>query len=80
MFARTTPLTVWRSASRSRQWCTPALAFSGGAFNPAVGIGPQIMEAISGGGFDASTLALYGVGPLVGGGLAAVVYKFLNAD
>ena len=53
---------------------------SGGAFNPAVGIGPQIMEAISGGGFDASTLALYGVGPLVGGGLAAVVYKFLNAD
>ena len=53
---------------------------SGGAFNPAVGIGPQIMEAISGGDFDASTLALYGVGPLVGGALAAVVYKFLNAD
>ena len=51
---------------------------SGGALNPAVGIGPQVMEAITGGGFDANTLALYGVGPLVGGALAAVVYKFLN--
>lgn len=51
---------------------------SGGAFNPAVGLGPQVMEAITGGGFDASTLALYGVGPLVGGAVAALVYKFLN--
>ncbi len=51
---------------------------SGGAFNPAVGIGPQVMEAITGGGFDANTLALYGVGPLVGGAVAALVYKFLN--
>lgn len=51
---------------------------SGGAINPAVGIGPQVMEAITGGGFDANTLALYGVGPLVGGAVAAVVYKFLN--
>ena len=51
---------------------------SGGALNPAVGIGPAVMEAVTGGGFDANTLALYGVGPLVGGALAAVVYKFLN--
>ena len=51
---------------------------SGGAINPAVGIGPQVMEAITGGGFNADTLALYGVGPLVGGAVAAVVYKFLN--
>ncbi|MXW03251.1 MAG: aquaporin family protein [Holophagales bacterium] len=51
---------------------------SGGAFNPAVGIGPQVMEAVTGGGFDANTLALYGVGPLVGGAVAALVYKFLN--
>ncbi|MDE2692037.1 MAG: aquaporin family protein [Acidobacteriota bacterium] len=51
---------------------------SGGAFNPAVGLGPQVMEAITGGGFDANTLALYGVGPLVGGAVAALVYKFLN--
>lgn len=51
---------------------------SGGAFNPAVGLGPQVMEAITGGGFDANALALYGVGPLVGGAVAALVYKFLN--
>jgi aquaporin Z len=51
---------------------------SGGALNPAVGIGPEVMGAITGSGFDVNTLALYGVGPLVGGALAAVVYKFLN--
>ena len=53
---------------------------SGGALNPAVGLGPQVMEAITGGAFNTNTLALYGVGPLVGGGLSAVVYKFLHAD
>ncbi len=49
-------------------------AVSGGAFNPAVGIGPTLVNAIlSGGAF--TSLWYYLVGPLAGAGLAAVVYK-----
>jgi aquaporin Z len=46
---------------------------SGGAFNPAVGIGPTIVNALLGGGTWAH-LWLYLVGPLVGGALAAMVF------
>jgi aquaporin Z len=46
---------------------------SGGAFNPAVGIGPTIVHALVGGG-TWSHLWLYLVGPLVGGALAALVF------
>lgn len=46
---------------------------SGGAFNPAVGIGPTVMHALGGGGSFAH-LWLYLVGPLAGGVLAAVVF------
>ncbi|HEX5819835.1 MAG TPA: aquaporin [Gemmatimonadales bacterium] len=46
---------------------------SGGAFNPAVGIGPTIVHALVGGG-TWSHLWLYIVGPLVGGALAALVF------
>jgi aquaporin Z len=46
---------------------------SGGAFNPAVGIGPILVHAVTGGGSFAN-LWLYLVGPLLGGVLAAVVY------
>ena len=46
---------------------------SGGAFNPAVGIGPILVHALSGaGGFG--DLWLYLVGPLLGGALAALVF------
>ena len=46
---------------------------SGGAFNPAVGIGPTVISATLGtGSFD--HLWLYIVGPLTGGVLAAVVF------
>ncbi len=49
-------------------------SISGGAFNPAVGIGPILVNAIShGGGLD--NLLLYIVGPLAGGALAALVYR-----
>ena len=52
---------------------------SGGAFNPAVGIGPIVFSAIAGeGGFG--NLALYIIGPLVGGALAAIVFKFLQPE
>ncbi|MGH7526452.1 MAG: MIP/aquaporin family protein [Gemmatimonadales bacterium] len=46
---------------------------SGGAFNPAVGIGPILVNALLGGGTWAH-LWLYLVGPLAGGALAAVVF------
>ena len=47
---------------------------SGGAFNPAVGTGPILIHALRGdGGFG--NLWLYWVGPLIGGALAAVVFK-----
>jgi aquaporin Z len=47
---------------------------SGGAFNPAVGVGPIVMQALLGGG-SVGDLWLYLVGPFVGGGLAAAVYR-----
>jgi aquaporin Z len=47
---------------------------SGGAFNPAVGIGPIIVGAIAGtSGFGDALLYL--IGPFAGGALAAVVFK-----
>ena len=47
---------------------------SGGAFNPAVATGAIVVNALSGGG-SWSHLWLYLVGPLVGGALAAAVYR-----
>jgi aquaporin Z len=46
---------------------------SGGAFNPAVGLGPIVVNALLGGGTVAN-LWIYLVGPLVGGALAAGVF------
>jgi aquaporin Z len=46
---------------------------SGGAFNPAVGTGPILIDAMVGGG-SAGNLWIYWVGPLIGGALASVVY------
>ena len=46
---------------------------SGGAFNPAVGTGPTVINAIFGGG-SLSNLWIYYVGPLLGGVLASVVF------
>jgi aquaporin Z len=47
---------------------------SGGAFNPAVGIGPIVTAALLGGG-SAGNLWLYLVGPFAGGVLAAALYR-----
>jgi len=49
-------------------------AISGGAFNPAVGIGPALVDAAVSGGTLAHVL-LYLVAPLLGGALAAAVFK-----
>jgi aquaporin Z len=46
---------------------------SGGAFNPAVGVGPIAVNALLGGG-GWGDLWLYLVGPLAGGAAAAVVF------
>ena len=52
-------------------------AISGGAFNPAVGIGPIVMSSLKGAdGFG--NLWLYLVGPLAGGALAAIVFRLVN--
>lgn len=48
---------------------------SGGAFNPAVGIGPTLVKALSEGGAW-SQLWLHIVGPLAGGAAAAVVFGY----
>ena len=50
---------------------------SGGAFNPAVGIGPVLINATMGGG-GFGDLWLYLVGPLLGGAVAAVVFRMQN--
>lgn len=50
---------------------------SGGAFNPAVGIGPILMDAMAGGG-PIGNLWIYLVGPLAGGAVAALVFKLQN--
>jgi aquaporin Z len=46
---------------------------SGGAFNPAVGIGPIVLSALAGG--SAADLWLYLAGPFIGSALAAAIYR-----
>lgn len=52
---------------------------SGGAYNPAVALGPIIVDTIMG-GTSIANLWIYIVGPLVGAAIAAFVYGFINAD
>lgn len=47
---------------------------SGGVFNPAVGLGPILVDGIVGGG-SFTDLWYYLVGPFLGGALAALVYR-----
>jgi aquaporin Z len=49
--------------------------FSGGAFNPAVGIGLSIQKT-----FCWQQVWIYFVGPLAGGALAAIVFNYINED
>jgi aquaporin Z len=51
---------------------------SGGAFNPAVGLGPILVNATTSGGSFANAW-LYLVGPLLGGVVAALVFKVQEA-
>lgn len=52
---------------------------SGGAFNPAVGIGPVLIDTFTGGN-SIEHLWLYIAGPLAGGAVAAMVYKMVNPE
>ena len=52
---------------------------SGGAFNPAVGLGPIVVDALTSGGTFAN-LWLYLIGPLAGGAVAALVFKAQQPD
>ena len=53
---------------------------SGGAFNPAVGIGPNVIKGILGGETAAmGNIMLHTIGPFIGGILAVVVFKIQEA-
>jgi len=52
---------------------------SGGAFNPAVGLGPALVAALVG-GQPVGQVVYYIVGPLVGAGLAAVVFALQHPE
>ena len=52
---------------------------SGGAYNPAVAIGPIVVDTIMG-GHSISHIWVYLVGPFVGGAVAAYVFKFVNPN
>ena len=52
---------------------------SGGVFNPAVGMGPILMDTLLGGN-SIGNLWFYLVGPLAGGVAAALVFKIQNPD
>ncbi len=52
---------------------------TGGAFNPAVALGPQLMDTMEG-GKGLSSFYIYFIGCFAGGALAAIIYKFLNQE
>ena len=47
---------------------------SGGAFNPAVGLGPAVFDLLAGGN-SLAYIWFYLIGPLSGGALAALVFR-----
>ncbi len=50
---------------------------SGGAYNPAVGLGPNIVDTIMGGS-SLGQIWYYLLGPFVGGAIADLVFRYLN--
>lgn len=52
---------------------------SGGAFNPAVGVGPALVHLLLGGG-QVGHVIWYVVGPLIGGALAAPVFAMQHPE
>ena len=56
------------------------IGLTGTSVNPARSIGPAIVAAMTGNTAPLGCLWVFIVGPLAGAALAAVVYKFLEAD
>jgi aquaporin Z len=54
-------------------------SISGGAFNPAVALGPMLMDCFTGGN-SISNLWIYLVGPFAGAAIAAIVFPIMNPD
>ncbi len=54
-------------------------SFSGGAFNPAVGLGPILFDFIKGGS-SYSFLPIYLIGPFGGGILASIFYLYTHKE
>jgi aquaporin Z len=54
-------------------------SISGAAFNPAVALGPMVMDAFTGGA-AISNLWIYLVGPFAGAAIAALLYPIMNPD
>lgn len=52
---------------------------SGGAFNPAVAIGPIIVDMINGGN-SMNNILIYIIGPFLGGAAGSAVFKFTNPN
>lgn len=50
---------------------------SGGAFNPAVAIGPMLVDAIDGGSSIKNVL-IYIIGPFLGGAFGSIVFRMTN--
>ena len=81
----TNPATKWNDYYGLAIWFTILAAataggpISWGAFNPAVGLGPWLLDAVRGWGFDHVWL-LYLVAPVLGWVLAWLVYKVMGSD
>ena len=56
------------------------IGLTGTSVNPARSFGPAVIAAINGNGAAMECLWVFIVGPLVGGAIAAVVYKFLESS
>jgi aquaporin Z len=52
---------------------------SGGAFNPAVGVGPILVDTLAG-GRSIANVWLYLVGPFAGGAVAAALFRIQNPE
>lgn len=52
---------------------------SGGAYNPAVALGTELVDAAIGGSAIENVL-IYLIGPLAGGALAAYIFRYLNYE
>lgn len=55
-------------------------AISGGAYNPAVGLGPCLVDTLVGGNDSMAHVWIYLVGPFAGAGFAAILFGYTDPD